>query len=248
MATLAPRATIWKIFSEPLRGWPLIAAALVVWLAGAGYCHGYERLLEGSNEWDGSLIWSAVAIMPWFALFEWSKQPRGSNATGRPLVLAGLVLTVAALSIILEYAWHLSLGEVTDRLGFLIFRRMPPLVATVVLIHLTRKSATHLRPMVDTESLESLARLTEYVAAADNYIELHLPGRVALRRMTLTEAAHALKRQGFVRIHRRYLVNRDHVVAIQLNGRRSLRLRSGAELPIGSAYAVNAAPLMRDKP
>jgi hypothetical protein len=244
MATLAPRLSLSTIFFEPLRGWRLIAAGAIVWLAGAGYCHGYERLLEGSNEWGGSLIWSAVAILPWFALFEWSKQRRGSHATGRPLVLAGLVLGIAAFSILLEYAWHLSLGEVTDQLGFLVLRRLPPLVATVVLILLTRKSMVRARTFIETDSLQTLAGLAEYLAAADNYVELHLPGRVVLRRITLTEAAQALRRHGFVRIHRRYLVNRSHIAAVVLNGSRIVRLRSGTELPIGSAYAANIASLI----
>lgn len=244
MASLAPRASL-KVLSEPLRGWPLFAAALLVWLVGAGYCHGYERLLTGSDEWGGSLIWSAVAILPWFALFEWSKQPRGSRTTGRPLVLAGIVIGVAILSIALEYAVQLSMGEVTDQLGFLAVRRLPPVAATIVLIDLARKTAARARPLADTASLESLAGVTEYVSAADNYVELHLPNRITLRRMTMTEAARALRSQGFVRIHRRFLVNRAHVRVVHLNGRKIVQMDCGDELPIGSAYSANAAALLK---
>jgi len=234
-----------RLLFEPLRGAALIACGVAVWLAGAAYCHGYQELLTGETPgpWSGSLIWSAFAIVPWFALFEWSKQARGVEAARRPTALVALVVAIGILSIALEYLVHFCVGEVTDHLGLLVMRRMPAIGFTVLLIVITRKSSRRALPAVDTESLESLAKSANYVAAADNYVELHLPGRVAMRRITLTEAAEALKRQGFVRIHRRYLVNWTQVVAVELNGRRIVRLECGAELPIGSAYAANAAAL-----
>jgi DNA-binding LytR/AlgR family response regulator len=44
---------------------------------------------------------------------------------------------------------------------------------------------------------------------------------------------------GFVRIHRRYLVNRERIRSIQLNGRRTIILTCGAELPVGRSYEPN---------
>jgi LytTr DNA-binding domain-containing protein len=244
MATRAQPVTLRRIFSEPLRGRMLLGSGLVVWLAGAGYCHGYQRLLTGADEWAGSLIWSAIAIVPWFVLFEWSKLPRGSRATERPLGLASLVILIAALSILVEYAWKLSMGEAGGGVGLLLLRRLPPVVTTVVLITLTRQSMRRARPAVEHDSLESLAALAEFIAAADNYVELHLPNSVEIRRITLTEAADALKRSGFVRIHRRYLVNRGYVAAVHLNGERVVRLKSGKDLRIGSSYTAAAAALL----
>src|SRR4051812_23796681 len=104
MATAPPRLTLERLFLRPVRGPSLIGCGLVVWLVGAGYCHGYQHLLSGgSGPWSGSLTWSAIAVVPWFALFEWSKEPRSEAAAGRPAVLALLVLGIAAASISLEY-------------------------------------------------------------------------------------------------------------------------------------------------
>ena len=138
MATAPPRSPIGRLFQEPLQGPALIGCGLIVWLAGAAYCHGYEQLLTGVEEWRGSLIWSAVAVLPWFALFEWSKQPAGGEATRRPAMLVGLVLGIAALSIILEYAINWCLGDLTDRVGLLVMRRLPAIAATLLLIALAR--------------------------------------------------------------------------------------------------------------
>ena len=80
MASIAPRQFEWRLLLEPLRGRALVATGLIVWLAGAAYCHGYERLLSGPHEWGGSLSWSAIAVLPWFGLFEWSKQPKNAPA------------------------------------------------------------------------------------------------------------------------------------------------------------------------
>jgi hypothetical protein len=243
MATAAPRTDLLRVLSQPLSGLPLVLAGIVIWLAGAAYCHGYQRLLSGAGEWPGSLTWSAMAVVPWFALFEWSKQPRGIEATRRPVVLIALVIGIAALSIGLEYFVNFCIGEVADRLGLLVLRRLPLIGVTLLLIAVARQSAMRPHSAVDTTSLASLAKRIEYVAAADNYIELHLGGRVVLRRMTLTEAANALDHRGFVRIHRRFLVNRDQIDSVHLNGRGKVRLRSGAELPVGRAFASNVAAL-----
>src|SRR3954466_15332771 len=103
MATLAPRPSLLRLLFEPLGGIPLAAAAVAVWLAGAVYCHGYQSLLfaERSGPWSGSLIWAAVAVVPWFALFEWSKQRQGADAIRRPAVLVSLVIAIAGLSVAL---------------------------------------------------------------------------------------------------------------------------------------------------
>lgn len=238
MATIAPPPNLTRALSEPLRGAPLITAGLIVWLAGAAYCHGYERLLSGASEWPGSLSWSAIAVMPWFALFEWSKQPRGAEVTRRPRTLIGLVLGVAAASVIVEYLVNWCLDDVTDHLSLLVLRRLPAIGATLLLIALARKSASS-RPYAETADLRSLAHLIDYVAAADNYVEIHLNGRIILRRMTLTDAAQTLERRGFIRVHRRFLVNRAQISEVHQNGKARVRLKSGAELPVGRAYAPN---------
>jgi DNA-binding LytR/AlgR family response regulator len=55
----------------------------------------------------------------------------------------------------------------------------------------------------------------------------------------MREAAETLQRHDFVRIHRRFLVNRAKIRSMHLNGKRAVVLESGAELPVGRAYEVN---------
>jgi hypothetical protein len=91
MASLAQRPNLARLFFEPVRGSSLIGCGVAVWVLGAAYCHGYQELLSGSaGAWSGSLMWSAIAVVPWFALFEWSKQPQGVEATRRPAMLVAL--------------------------------------------------------------------------------------------------------------------------------------------------------------
>ena len=238
MASLAPRLSLSRAVFEPLRGGHLIACAAAVWLAGATYCHGYQRLLTGeaSGPWSGSLIWSAVAVVPWFALFEWSKEPQGTEATRRPVMLVLLVLGIAALSISLEYLVDFCMGDVTDRFGLLVMRRMPAIGVTVLLIALTRKAILRRPASSAAVELSEIAAAIDWVEAADNYVQLHSGQTVNLKRMTMQEAARSLQGHGFVRIHRRYLVNRARIAHV---GDRVMRLSSGQELPIGSAFASN---------
>lgn len=239
MTAVSQKPNPWRIFQEPLRGPALISAALVVWLAGAAYCQGYERLLTGADQWSGSLIWSAIAVLPWFALFEWSKQPGATEAARRPQILLALVVGIAGLSILLEFAVNWSLGDITDKVGLLVMRRLPAIAATLMLIALARKTVLRRAATADQIAIGNLADAIDYVAAADNYVELHSGGRVTMRRMTLSEAERALRKQGFVRIHRRFLVNASRIVAVRGNGERIVQLDNGSELPVGRRFATN---------
>jgi DNA-binding LytR/AlgR family response regulator len=79
----------------------------------------------------------------------------------------------------------------------------------------------------------------QWIAAADNYIELHLPPRALLERATL---AHALARPGwaarFLRVHRSHAVNRDHVQRIErlASGEAVVTMRSGARLRVSRGH------------
>jgi hypothetical protein len=220
-----------------MRGTPLAIGAIVVWVAGACYCHSYQLLSRGwVGPWSGSITWSAVAVVPWFGLFEWSKQPRRLTQMQGHALLAALVLGIAALSIGLEYLVNFCAGDVTDHLGLLMMRRLPAIAGTALLIGLARMSLKEGREQPVSAELSSIADMIDWVAAADNYVELHIRGRATLRRMTMTQAAGALAQHGFVRIHRRYLVNRARIAEVR---DRSVRLTNGKELPVGSAFATN---------
>ena len=124
----------------------------------------------------------------------------------------------------------------TDHLGLLVMRRLPAIGVTVLLVALTRKAVLRRPPDPETIPLTQIAAAIDWVAAADNYVELHCNGRVQLRRMTMARADGILRRQGFVRIHRRYLINRNKIAAV---GDKFVRMQSGQELPIGTAFASN---------
>ena len=239
MTSAALKSGFDRFFQEPLEGRALLMVAVIVWLGGAAYCHGYERLLTGADEWGGSLTWSAIAVLPWFALFEWSKQPGGSIATRRPQKLLGLVVGIAALSVFLEYAVNWCFGHVTDHLGLLVMRRLPAIAATLMLVALARKAVMRRTASPDEVEIGNLAAAIDYVAAADNYVELHSGGRVTMRRMTLADAESTLKKLGFIRIHRRFLVNASRISAVRGNGEKVVLLDNGSQLPVGRRYAAN---------
>jgi len=241
MASRASRLSLNGLFFEPIQGARLLGTGLFVWLAGAVYCHGYQRLLgrEDIGPWSGSLTWSAVAVMPWFALFEWSKQPRSAEATRRPALLLALIAGIAVCSIAVEYLVNLCVGDVTDRLGLLMMRRLPPIGVTILLITLTRKAMVRRPPAPAVADLSGIAESVDWVEAADNYVEVHVGERVHLLRMTMQAAEEKLRSRGFVRIHRRYLVNGKRIAAVLgTNGDRRVRV-AGKELPVGSRYAAS---------
>lgn len=241
MASAAPASLISRLRSRPLGGGELLGLGLAVWVAGAVYCSGYERLMSGLDNWPGSLWWSAVAVLPWLALFEWSKSKAGRRIAARPASLAGLLAVTAAVSLALEGAGDALLGSEGAPLALSLMRRLPAIGAGLLLILWARSEVS--TPDEANESLVSLGNAIDWVAAADNYVELHMGNRIVMRRTTLNEAERALAGLGFVRIHRRYLVNRRRVTAVSGNGDRMVRLTDGAELPVGRRYAANLGSL-----
>jgi hypothetical protein len=240
MASTAPVRPLERLRSHPLHGARLGAAVLVVWLIGALYCSGYEALASGIDNWPGSLWWSAAAVLPWLALFEWSKSHAGRRATASPVNLALVIVFTVAVSLALEYASDFATGGQTTPIALALMRRLPAAGVALVLILWARSAATVEADQAD-ESLAAMAGSIDWIAAADNYVELHIRGRVNMRRMTMREAEKALAGRGFVRIHRRYLVNGRRIEAVTGNGDQIVRLSSGAELPVGRRYAANLA-------
>jgi hypothetical protein len=207
---------------------------------GAIYCSGYEKLLHNLDNWPGSLLWSAAAVLPWLALFEWSKTAAGRRTiAGPPRLAAGLVLTAFA-SLLLEAMFDAVAGQEMASLALSVMRRLPAMAASLLLIVWSRSGsdAREKNVLVDA-SLPSLAASIEWIEAADNYVELHVAGRTVMRRMTLRDAEQALAGSGFVRIHRRYLVNRKRIDAIGRAPDLVVRLKCGIELPVGRAFANN---------
>ena len=203
--------------------------------------------MSGAGEWTGSFIWSGLAVMPWFALFEWSKSESGRRiGLVLPLLLLALIAT-ATLSLLLELGWHALRGYPGSPVGLMMMRRLPAIGASLVLILWAaaayRRSVEGFAESSEgSGNLSDLADSIDWAAAADNYVELHMAGRVVLRRMTMREAERQLAGAGFIRIHRRFLVNRQRVTAIVGNGSKRVRLAGGTELPVGRRYGTNLSP------
>ena len=237
MASAVTLSLLERLRTAPLRGMPLAGLVLAVWVAGALYCSGYEALSTGYDNWPGSLIWSAAAVLPWLALFEWSKSSAGRRVLSRWSALAAVLVGTAAASLLLEYAANAVAGDGQTPILLALMRRLPAIGISIVLV-LWAQAAGPAAYDPDPE-LDALASSIDWLSAADNYVELRMGGRVVMRRMTMREAERALARRGFVRIHRRYLVNRSRIVEVRGNGDKAVRLQGGTELPVGSRYASN---------
>ena len=191
----------------------MVASIIAVWVVGALYCSGYEALRSGLDNWPGSLWWSAVAVLPWLALFEWSKSDFGRQATLRPLWLALALVATAIASLVLEAGVDRLLGNHMAALGLSVLRRLPAAGIGLVLILWSRAGLAAEEAETD-EHLVAIAGSIDWIGAADNYVELHVAGRTLMRRMTMRQAERILAPHGFIRIHRRFLVN---LARIELN-------------------------------
>lgn len=233
----------------------LVALALIVLLAGAAYCSGYEALMRGRMDWPGSLLWSAYAVLPWLFLFEFIKRREWGADRPFPLrVIAMMLVATGAASIGVEIVYkELMLGRDSPPVALQILRRLPAVAAMVLLLTIARlelrSSRKRARPSADgvaeeAETLRRHAASIRWIRAADNYLELHLEGRVWTRRLTMREAAEILEPLGFVRVHRSVIVNRSYVASVvQQSGGALVRMADGAALPTGRAFSSNLRQL-----
>jgi two-component system LytT family response regulator len=78
----------------------------------------------------------------------------------------------------------------------------------------------------------------DWVEAADNYVRVHAGRESHLIRETMTHLESQLDKRRFVRVHRSAIVNVDAIVEIRalFHGDYAIRLRTGAEIPLGRSY------------
>jgi DNA-binding LytR/AlgR family response regulator len=83
-----------------------------------------------------------------------------------------------------------------------------------------------------------LARDIEWLEAAENYVNLHVSGRVYPLRSTMTAISARLDPQRFVRVHRSYMVNLDFLVQIEPldTGDARLVMKDGSRVPCSRRY------------
>lgn len=82
------------------------------------------------------------------------------------------------------------------------------------------------------------ARDIEWLEAAENYVNLHVRGRVYPLRSTMTAIQDRLDPQRFVRVHRSYIVNLDFLVQIEPTeaGDAQLLLKDGTRISCSRRY------------
>lgn len=218
-------------------------APLLFFPAGIAYCIIYDLTIVGGLIPFGELLnWSLLTLSPWVVgalIFERAVRPGDTRQT---LLLRALVLGLAAY--MLSAAATLMLGGDAARA---FFTRLP-LVATALLLAalypLKPLAVSPRRAAAEDEALPVLPEQVIYASGAGNYVELHLGDRTAIWRQTMGGAEATLRKAGFIRIHRSYLVSRRAIrnVAKSRKGPIEVALTSGQCLPVSARYASNLAP------
>ncbi len=220
------------------------AVAVAMLAAGTIYCQlwcliAFMRPHQGPMPLGASVILAFLDIVPALAAFELSKRaPRGAWG-----------LVVIALTFLIALACATALRTTVDimlpanpTIRVLAAQRLGPLTiaaAALAWYFFQRKQVAE-RAAAATASLPP-AKSIDWVKAAGNYVEVHVGGATRLIRMTLRQAADQLPRDTFVQVHRSVIVNRASVATQQ--GRRTIRMSDGAEIPVGDAYRSNLADL-----
>jgi hypothetical protein len=230
------------------------AIAALLMLAGGGlYCSLYNGLQDVPESPLVGAGWAAINLLPWLGAFELSKRAMQDPA-GR---LAG---EWGRIALILAAAASVSLGlDVVGRpiakldaqvLAFEALRRLPAAALVLLLLLLASlmrrrdpaAASANLAGPEAADRLPLLPRQIDWIKAAGNYLEFRTAdGGVTLRRMTMSEAEVLLAREGFVRIHRSALVNRDKVARL-VHGKVAdeVKLADGTWLKVGGAYRSHA--------
>ncbi len=77
-----------------------------------------------------------------------------------------------------------------------------------------------------------------WISSASNYVELHLPQRVVLHRITLSELEKRLNPKDFMRVHRTAMVRIQQMQQVRVagDGVYQLALFGGGEVPVSERY------------
>lgn len=77
-----------------------------------------------------------------------------------------------------------------------------------------------------------------WISSASNYVELHLPHRVVLHRMTLSELEKRLNPEEFMRVHRTAIVRTEQMQQVRVTGDGvyQLALFGGGDVPVSERY------------
>ncbi len=80
------------------------------------------------------------------------------------------------------------------------------------------------------------ADLIEWIEADDHYLKIHLADQSLIKRTTLEKMADEL-RPDFVRVHRKYLVNKQEIIGKEKSGRDEyVVMKTGTKVKVGRSY------------
>lgn len=215
-------------------------APLLLLPVGAAYCLLSELFFgDERSSLSGAFVWALATMSPWAAgamVFE----HRARSARKRSqLVALGLGLACAAYAASSIAALWLGGGA-----QHAFFSRLPLLGVALLAAVLyptggQAQASDALAPTGDTPPVAPRDIL--FACAAGNYVELYTEQRTVVWRQTMRNAERVLRKAGFVRVHRSYLVpwrnidvlvrDRKAVVEVALVG--------GRRLPVSSRYANN---------
>jgi two-component system LytT family response regulator len=87
----------------------------------------------------------------------------------------------------------------------------------------------------------------DWIDAADNYVRLHVSGRVHLLRETLKSIESQLDPETFVRVHRSIIINLERVESVEpsSHGEYVVRMKDGARLTTSRSYSERLRTLLR---
>lgn len=202
------------------------------------YCQLYE-ISFGHAVWNpgADLDWAFATLGPWAAAaigFEHLVRPgdRRGRLLLRAVLLCGLAYLASGLA-----AWAIGADN------FHAFYSRIPLAGAGLLAALLYPLPPAAACGAREEEGHPPVRPAEIVfaSAAGNYVELHYGGRSTVWRQTMRNAERILAAEGFVRIHRSFLVPRHAIEAVR-SGRKgpvAVALRDGRRLPVSHSYAAN---------
>jgi DNA-binding LytR/AlgR family response regulator len=201
----------------------ILAAAIAMTVCGA---QGLQRSIPGA--WAAATGGAAmIALMAW-QLTDFLDQ-------AYYVALAAMLVALVAEQISALRQARRGLGDERSR-STLLEERLRQAQGRDRLVSL--KDGTRVHRVAEADML--------FVKAADDYCEARLAdGRDLLVTSTLA-ALHASLPERFVRVHKSYVVNADHVVAAapRPGGGRTLKMTDGSSVPVGRAYRAAAEGIL----
>lgn len=210
-----------------------------------------------------STRWGASATIAWggWAALLWSRRAQLRKALTEGIRMQFLLFLVLCLVSILAdllsfriaglAGGHVQSGrEMMERL--VAFAPRAAMLAALVMLSLVvwqhrQALRTAPRPLdawlafPEAPLLRLRASEISLIQSAGNYSELVTPGGTHLVRIPISQLAERLDPSGFVRVHRRTMVNIRHVRAVRRDrsGRPVIQLGCGATVPVGRRYAAS---------